>query len=133
MEAASALEAASAVGGGARVGAALRPYLRLVVVAVVLLATLSNTVAGVRFTRSRTVYVRGLENQIITSAALLQSSAQMANAVDNYPIWGKRRRSRVPHSQDARGPLPPPAPAEAEPSLDDAWRDPERRDLAGHH
>ncbi len=79
-------------------GARLWPYLRLVVVAVVLLATLSNTVAGVRFARSRTVYVRGLENQIITSAALLQSSAQMANAVDNYPIWA---------SGDAAGYLTP--------------------------
>jgi hypothetical protein len=78
---------AVAVGGGAVVGARLWPYLRLVVVAVVLLATLSNTVAGIRFARTRTVYVRGLENQIITSAALLQSSAQMAKAVDNYPIW----------------------------------------------
>ena len=75
------------VGGGAVVGARLWPYLRLVVVAVVVLATLSNAVAGIRFARTRTVYVRGLENQIITSAALLQSSAQMANAVDNYPIW----------------------------------------------
>jgi hypothetical protein len=65
----------------------LWPYLRLVVVAAVLLATLSNTLAGIKFARSRTVYVRGLENQIITSAALLKSSAQMAKAVDNYPIW----------------------------------------------
>jgi len=86
------------VGGGAVVGARLWPYLRLVVVAVVLLATLSNTVAGIRFARTRTVYVRGLENQIITSAALLQSSAQMANAVDNYPIWA---------SGDAAGYLTP--------------------------
>lgn len=62
-------------------------YLRLVVVAVVLLATLSNLVAGVRFVRSRTVYVRGLENQIITSGALLQGRAQLAEAVDTYPIW----------------------------------------------
>ena len=83
---------------GRRVGVGLWPYLRLVVVAVVLLATLSNTVAGIRFARSRTVYVRGLENQIITSAALLQSSAQMANAVDNYPIWA---------SGDAAGYLTP--------------------------
>jgi hypothetical protein len=57
------------------------------VVAVVLLATLSNTFAGIKFVRARTAYVRGIENQIITSAALLQSSAQMAKAVDNYPIW----------------------------------------------
>jgi hypothetical protein len=78
---------ARAVEGRARVGPRLWPYLRLVVVGVVLLATLSNTVAGVKFARSRTVYVRGLENQIVTSAALLQSSAQMAKAVDNYPIW----------------------------------------------
>ena len=63
-----------------------------------LLATFSNTVAGVRFARSRTVYVRGLENQIITSVALLQSSAEMANAVDNYPIWA---------SGDAAGYLTP--------------------------
>jgi hypothetical protein len=68
-------------------GVRLWPYLRLVVVGVVLLATLSNTVAGVKFARSRTVYVRGLEEQIVTSAALLQSPVQMARAVDNYPIW----------------------------------------------
>ena len=78
---------ALAAEGGARVSLRLWPYLRLVVVGVVLLATLSNVLAGVRFARSRTVYVRGLENQIITSADLLQSSAQMAKAVDNYPIW----------------------------------------------
>jgi hypothetical protein len=84
---AGARAGAVAVGGGAAVRARLWSYIRLVVVAVVLLATLSNTVAGIRFARSRTVYVRGLENQIITSAALLQSSAQMAKAVDNYPIW----------------------------------------------
>jgi len=78
---------AAAAEGGARVSLRLWPYLRLVVVGVVLLATLSNTVAGVKFARTRTVYVRGLEDQIITSAALLQSSAQMAKAVDNYPIW----------------------------------------------
>jgi len=85
-------------GGGGRVGVGLWPYLRLVVVAVVLLAALSNTAAGIRFARARTVYVRGLENQIVTSAALLQSSAQMANAVDNYPIWA---------SGDAAGYLTP--------------------------
>jgi hypothetical protein len=78
---------ATAAEGGARIGPRLWPYLRLVVVGVVLLATLSNTLAGVKFARARTVYVRGLENQIITSSALLQSSAQMAKAVDNYPIW----------------------------------------------
>jgi hypothetical protein len=73
--------------GGTRASLRLWPYVRLAVVGVVLLATLSNTLAGVKFARSRTVYVRGLENQIITSAALLQSSAQMAKAVDKYPIW----------------------------------------------
>jgi len=72
---------------GPGLGVRLWPYLRLVVVGVVLLATLSNLVAGVKFARSRTVYVRGLENQIVTSAALLQSPVQMAKAVDNYPIW----------------------------------------------
>jgi hypothetical protein len=78
----------SAAGAGApSVGVRLWPYLRLAIVGVVLLATLSNTVVGIKFARSRTVYVRGLENQIVTSAALLQSSAQMAKAVDNYPIW----------------------------------------------
>jgi hypothetical protein len=86
------------VGGEAGDGARLWPYLRLVVVAVVLVATFSNTVAGVRFARTRTVFVRGLENQIITSAALLQTPAQMAKAVDSSPIWA---------SGDAAGYLTP--------------------------
>ncbi|HUC13449.1 MAG TPA: hypothetical protein VMS00_03265 [Acidimicrobiales bacterium] len=84
---------AVAAGGGSAMVGRLWPYLRLVVVAVVLLATLSNTLAGIRFARTRTVYVRGLENQIITSAALLQSSAQMAKAVDRYPIWASGNAS----------------------------------------
>jgi len=78
---------ALAAGGSAVGGVRLWPYLRLVVVALVALAMVSNMVAGARFVRSRTVYVRGLENQIITSSALLQSPAQMAKAVDTYPIW----------------------------------------------
>ena len=50
-------------------------------------ATVGNTMAGVRFARGRTDYVRGLEDQIITSAALLRGSQQLARAVDRYPIW----------------------------------------------
>ena len=50
-------------------------------------ATVGNAVAGVRFARGRTDYVRGLEDQIITSAALLRGSEQLARAVDRYPIW----------------------------------------------
>ena len=36
---------------------------------------------------ARTDYVRGLEDQIITSAAYLRGSEQLARAVDRYPIW----------------------------------------------
>jgi hypothetical protein len=64
-----------------------RLYLRAAILAVLVLATISNTEAGIRFVRSRTVYVRGLENQIITSAALLQSPSQLASAINPYPIW----------------------------------------------
>jgi hypothetical protein len=50
-------------------------------------ATAGNVVAGVRFARERTDYVRGLEDQIITSAVLLQNAEQMARAINRYPIW----------------------------------------------
>ena len=60
---------------------------RVVLVLVVVAATASNVVSGVRFARSRTVYVRGLENEIVTTGALLQSHAQLARAIDAYPIW----------------------------------------------
>jgi hypothetical protein len=61
----------------------LRPVLVLAVVA----ATASNMAAGVRFARSRTAYVRGLENEIVTAGALLQSPSQFALAIDRYPVW----------------------------------------------
>jgi hypothetical protein len=60
---------------------------RVVLVLLVLGATASNVVSGVRFARSRTVYVRGLENEIVTTGALLQGHAQLARAIDAYPIW----------------------------------------------
>ena len=60
---------------------------RAVLVVLVVAATASNVVSGVRFARSRTVYVRGLENEIVTSGALLQAPAQLARAIDTYPIW----------------------------------------------
>jgi hypothetical protein len=60
---------------------------RVVLVLLVMAATASNMVSGVRFARSRTVYVRGLENEIVTTAALLQAPAQLARAIDTYPIW----------------------------------------------
>jgi hypothetical protein len=60
---------------------------RSVLVVVVVAATASNLASGVRFARSRTIYVRGLENEIVTTGALLQSPAQLARAVDAYPIW----------------------------------------------
>ena len=49
------------------------------------------------------MYVRGLENQVITSAALLQCSAQMAKAIDNYPIWASGFAVRVPDSRALAG------------------------------
>ena len=57
------------------------------VVSLVVAATVANAVAGARFARSRTVYVRGLENEIVTTGALLQSPVQLARAIDPYPIW----------------------------------------------
>lgn len=60
---------------------------RVVLVLLVAAATAGNVVSGVRFARSRTVYVRGLENDIVTTGALLQSHAQLARAIDDYPIW----------------------------------------------
>ena len=60
---------------------------RAVLVSLVVAATVSNAVAGVSFARSRTVYVRGLENEIVTTGALLQSPVQLARAIDPYPIW----------------------------------------------
>ena len=40
-----------------------------------------------RFARSRTVYVRRLEHQILTTAELLGEPGQLARAIDQYPIW----------------------------------------------
>ena len=56
-------------------------------------ATLGNVVLGVRFARNRTMYVRGLEDQIVTSAALLQDETQMKRADNTYPIWASGRAS----------------------------------------
>jgi hypothetical protein len=68
-------------------GRGLAAGARVVLVLLVLGATASNVVSGVRFARSRTVYVRGLENEIVTTGALLQEHAQFARAIDAYPIW----------------------------------------------
>jgi hypothetical protein len=68
-------------------GRRLATATRVVLVLLVVAATASNAVAGVRFARSRTVYVRGLENEIVTTGALLQSPVQLARAIDKYPIW----------------------------------------------
>jgi hypothetical protein len=58
-----------------------------VLVLLVAAATAGNVVSGVRFARSRTVYVRGLENEIVTTGALLQAHTQLARAINTYPIW----------------------------------------------
>ncbi len=60
---------------------------RVALVSLVVAATVGNAFAGARFARSRTVYVRGLENEIVTTGALLQSPVQLARAIDPYPIW----------------------------------------------
>lgn len=60
---------------------------RYAMFAAVVVATLGNMSAGLQFARSRTTFVRGLKNQIITTAALLQSKEQMAQAIDVYPVW----------------------------------------------
>ncbi|HYA44668.1 MAG TPA: hypothetical protein VED59_03615, partial [Acidimicrobiales bacterium] len=61
--------------------------LRPVVIVLVVLATWSNVAAGVAFARNRTVYVHGLENQIVTTATLLQQPGELALAINGYPIW----------------------------------------------
>ena len=60
---------------------------RVVLVLLVVAATAGNVVSGARFARSRTIYVRGLENEIVTTGALLQSHTQLARAINTYPIW----------------------------------------------
>jgi len=71
-----------------RVGSEARAKLaRGLVVAVVLAGTAANLVAGASFVESRTVFVRGLEDQIVTSSVLLQAKVQLARAIDVYPVW----------------------------------------------
>jgi hypothetical protein len=86
--------ATSAVGGSRASWSYVRRVMVLpVILAFLAAATLGNVVLGVRFARSRTMYVRGLEDQIITSAALLQDDEQMTRAVNPYPIWASGRAS----------------------------------------
>jgi hypothetical protein len=82
-------DGAGAVGGqgDTRLSRLLANGVRPVVIAVVALAMASNVAAGVRFARSRTVYVRRLEHQILTTAQLLREPGQLGRAVDGYPIW----------------------------------------------
>ena len=51
---------------------------------VVVATTASDMAAGLRFARSRTVYVRGLENEIVTSGALLRARCAPRRG---QPIW----------------------------------------------
>ncbi|HXW80151.1 MAG TPA: hypothetical protein VEJ84_11675, partial [Acidimicrobiales bacterium] len=77
----------------ARWGYGRRAMVLPAILALLAAATLGNVVLGVQFARNRTMYVRGLENQIITSAALLQDDVQMVRAVNPYPIWASGRAS----------------------------------------
>lgn len=65
----------------------VRPLAVVATLGVVVAATGVNAVAGLSFARSRTVFVRGLKDQIVTSAVLLQDAEQMQRAINHYPIW----------------------------------------------
>ena len=60
---------------------------RTVIVVLVAVAIMANLGAASKFTNSRAQYVRGLKDQIITTAALLQTKEQMARAINVYPVW----------------------------------------------
>lgn len=80
-----------AAGGRGRDEAALSSRVAavssVVVLLVVLASTSANIVDGFQFVRSRTVFVRDLKNQILTSSVLLQNAGQMARAINHYPVW----------------------------------------------
>jgi hypothetical protein len=87
-----AVAPAGAAPAGPPGGASSAPSLviavaRIAVLVIVVLATAANFGYGLQFVRSRTVYVRGLREQIITSGALLQSREQMDRAINADPIW----------------------------------------------
>jgi hypothetical protein len=85
----AAVEGGAAVGGGAVVGrlSAIAGVARVGVLIVVLAATAANISSGHEFARTRTVFVRGLRDQIVTTAALLQNREQMARTINHYPVW----------------------------------------------
>jgi hypothetical protein len=60
---------------------------RVVVLIVVIAATAANISSGHEFARTRTVFVRGLKDQIVTTAVLLQNREQMARTINLYPVW----------------------------------------------
>lgn len=87
---ARALVGGGAVGGGrAVVGrlSVIAGVARAAVLIVVLAATASNVSSGHEFARTRTVFVRGLRDQIVTTAALLQDREEMARTINHYPVW----------------------------------------------
>jgi hypothetical protein len=60
---------------------------RVAVLVVVMAATAANISSGHQFARTRTVFVRGLKDQIVTTAVLLQNREQVARTINHYPIW----------------------------------------------
>ena len=106
-------------------------HLRLAVLAVVAAATVANLASGLQFARSRTLYVTGLKDQILTTAALLQQPGQMARAVNLYPVWASGFASGYVTPQVLSGLyrrhlLPRPAPASMtgdQVRADESWLD----------
>ncbi len=89
-------------------------------VAMVLAATGTNIVAAQKFTSARTVFVRALGDQIITTAWLSLSPRQLSRAINPYPIWSSGAASgyltpAMLHSLALRHLLPAPSPAEMSP------------------
>ena len=70
-------------------------------------ATVGNAMAGVRFARGRTDYVRGLEDQIITSAALPSGLRAVGQGGRPLPDLGQRVRFGLLDSERAGRPGPP--------------------------
>jgi hypothetical protein len=81
---------AQPAGAGAHPGGMLNVIAgvaRVAVLIVVIAATAANISSGHEFARTRTVFVRGLKDQIVTTAVLLQSREQMARTINLYPVW----------------------------------------------
>ncbi|HTW06271.1 MAG TPA: hypothetical protein VME46_02100 [Acidimicrobiales bacterium] len=65
----------------------LTTVVAIALAAMLFFATASNISNALSFVRPRTVFVRGLGAQVVTSAYLLQSPEQMARSINRYPVW----------------------------------------------